>query len=1289
MTSYNQIRGIEYYEKHNNEEVYAINNFGKQIYAKNKKTEFYAKDKNGEFYYAKDGNSEYYAKNRNKDEIYLKKGNKEYYAKDSNNEEIYAKKANGEDIIALENNNYYYAKDKNENERYPKDKNGNEFKLLNTFAKLKSGIIIYPKSKDGQPIHDKNSNGDEVYYTDSNGDITFAVNACGEEVYAKNKNLDEYYPVINNKYYYARDSNGRYKYAKMFNGTIIYPIEGKNEIYIIEKDIGSYNLLKSTRGFVSYVKKGKVEIYPTLKIENGFADMIVDDYAKNIFTNEFYYPTDTSHNEYTNKNGDFIEKLGYPITNDGYIIVPNINNKPKFIKNNKDITEKDIKYILLRQGFNKYDFLTDKLSFRKSQKNSINYSYIPYKANNFLFYIIAALVMGKIELVCPLCRHHNEVCGDKLNTTFSPHSFNNHMKNEHDKIVLTHHGDTVYVNVSEYNTFLNLYGKHDIIHDFLKFRIDFTDSKTTEFIQPQIGFSIRNVVKSKCSSKFMFIMDDFKKTAQTAVPFSFLLNHQKFFLSYMQNFKVHGRKIVVVCDPVGNSGKSTLYNYCTSLKGYLTNSCTMSELYKIRENIQSKYSYVDFFNNNENHMTVVLNISKCISKKQDKMSQLAEELENLVDGNFTSGVKRKIHSVLILTNWSVDFASQLISKLSSDRVEIFEVVEKTITPKTVEVYRVVKSSATNMVMESNIVPVQTFHYINSLPPSVIVSLIKNHDQILEHLKYQEKKALSSNEISDASSSVEFDNDTYTYPNLNNFYDSSCVLKMNGETTIFHRSPLILTPHDESNFESEKLALENLITEQKKIISKNQKYEEFYNTLRALEKSYSLMEDSIVFFKNYNENIHMYNEEEREDFRERARELKTELAFLLSEELTAMLEKIQTKNLFDFSWLPKKTLNISKVAEAPSKDISICNTSYKKRGRPRKVVENKRRRISSEIIMPNYITDVNTINTELDCIISDINPTDTIQPDCIITNVKLNEGKEQCTTNSKSSNENSLDQEYYYTVATNSNMLLVKPDDNQAKETATNLILDESSVPFPEDLMNVFENSPLQTSDNFIHITSSGTYTVPTQPVPEYTPTTMQKNFMSPEPNNHTPSPVKENLMSPVPKPHTYTSSNYVSTNCTTASNALQDTLMMSSPPDFSVYQSPVPRSPITNNTLRQSPDSHSNGKNDDDLESEAGFKSQSTEYYKYKTSKIAALKSTKKVLENSLKNISKLYDCEEYTIEDILETLSTSFPKYSNKINNYIDRYIRPKINTKSKQVLKNILFLTIGSILEITVDFL
>ncbi|GFT54892.1 hypothetical protein NPIL_431811 [Nephila pilipes] len=122
-------------------------------------------------------------------------------------------------------------------------------------------------------------------------------------------------------------------------------------------------------------------------------------------------------------------------------------------------------------------------------------------------------------------------------------------------------------------------------------------------------------------------------------------------------------------------------------------------------------------------MTVVLNISKCTSKIQDEMSQLAEELENLVDGNFTSGVRRKIHAVLIITNWSMDFTSQLTSKLSSDRVEIFEVVEKPITPKTVNVFRVVKSSATNIVMESNIVPVQIFHYINSLPPSVRVSLI--------------------------------------------------------------------------------------------------------------------------------------------------------------------------------------------------------------------------------------------------------------------------------------------------------------------------------------------------------------------------------------------------------------------------------------------------------------------------------------------------------------------------------------------------------------------------------------
>ncbi|GFU01104.1 hypothetical protein NPIL_692891 [Nephila pilipes] len=74
---------------------------------------------------------------------------------------------------------------------------------------------------------------------------------------------------------------------------------------------------------------------------------------------------------------------------------------------------------------------------------------------------------------------------------------------------------------------------------------------------------------------------------------------------------------------------------------------------------------------------------------------------------------------------------------------------------------------------------------------------------------------------------------------------------------------------------------------------------------------------------------------------------------------------------------------------------------------------------------------------------------------------------------------------YYTVATNSNMLLDKPDDTRAKERATDLILEGSSVPFPEDLMNVFEKTLLQTCDDFMHtITSSGTYTVPTQPVTE-------------------------------------------------------------------------------------------------------------------------------------------------------------------------------------------------------------
>ncbi|GFQ74870.1 hypothetical protein TNCT_592441 [Trichonephila clavata] len=176
------------------------------------------------------------------------------------------------------------------------------------------------------------------------------------------KKNNDYYPVVNNKIYYAKNSKGRYKYAKDSNGTIIYPKENNHETYIVENGVGSFNLLKDTQGFVTYVKRDKKEMYPTLNAENETAEMIIDNYAKDS-SNQFYYPVDSYNNEYTNKTGDFIQHLGYPITNNGYIIIPNINKKPKFF--NQDVTEKEIKYILLRPGFTTYDFLTNKLSFRK------------------------------------------------------------------------------------------------------------------------------------------------------------------------------------------------------------------------------------------------------------------------------------------------------------------------------------------------------------------------------------------------------------------------------------------------------------------------------------------------------------------------------------------------------------------------------------------------------------------------------------------------------------------------------------------------------------------------------------------------------------------------------------------------------------------------------------------------------------------------------------------------------------------------------------------------------------
>lgn len=402
MSTYNKRNNVEYYTAKDGIEQYCVNANGHQYYAKEgSNKEIYAKNEKGLPYYAVDAlNNQYYATISNGQENPIKHvvngEDVQIYAFDAERNEIYPKSF-GREFLLTKNGNYYYATDNSGTGIYPKNKFGIEY-VETTLGHIKypDGKIKPPIGSSGRPVFNKTINGEE-YFKDDNGEPYFCKNKMGDEVYAKDSIGNEYYPKPG---LYAKDRTGNFYYAVDANEMIIYPKNEKGECYI-ETSRGSYHLLKSNRSFVTYARQGPKQIYPIKKNNTKQTEYIIDGYAtisKNL--KEYaYYPKDSDFNEYVH-NGEFIEEEGYPITSDGYIIIPNIDNTPKFIEN------KIMQYtkLLYRPDFKSYDFLTNVLSTRPGQGKNVLYKTLNISSPRItvLHYIIAFLVIINILLLSRL-----------------------------------------------------------------------------------------------------------------------------------------------------------------------------------------------------------------------------------------------------------------------------------------------------------------------------------------------------------------------------------------------------------------------------------------------------------------------------------------------------------------------------------------------------------------------------------------------------------------------------------------------------------------------------------------------------------------------------------------------------------------------------------------------------------------------------------------------------------------------------------------------------------------------
>ena len=399
---------INYYPRRGGAEKYVKDQFQKDIYIKQNNREIYAFDfsKKRQIFAKNQNNSDFYAKSENNNEIYpvfLDSGfqrfalvdNVQIYALDQfGNEKYPLNRSRREKLAKNELQKQFYAKFANGNEFYPVDD------LKNEWAFKENNEIVLAVTSQNEPKVPILNNGKVKYVKENHKEVLynfenklfFGKDVSGEEIYPLDENNNQYYPIYDSKPLIAKNAAKQYKYALDKFQKIIYPRDASGVEQYIEYFVGLKlycSLENQINNFNRYVSSNKYPQKNTTKY--GTTNVII----KNKLLD--FYPADCNGNEFTNESGHIIHSLGYPITNDSFIIVPNVDNKPS-LKPGDDYLLKHIKYLLFRPCYDTYDFLTDIKSKRKSNFKTRSYKVLnlnDYKLNTFKteYYIIGSLVL--------------------------------------------------------------------------------------------------------------------------------------------------------------------------------------------------------------------------------------------------------------------------------------------------------------------------------------------------------------------------------------------------------------------------------------------------------------------------------------------------------------------------------------------------------------------------------------------------------------------------------------------------------------------------------------------------------------------------------------------------------------------------------------------------------------------------------------------------------------------------------------------------------------------------------
>ncbi|GFQ84607.1 uncharacterized protein TNCT_738581 [Trichonephila clavata] len=347
---------------------YPKDSLGNESYLKNEKGDEYYFAQRKPVFAVKEGRH-FYAKDKDQNEFYPVINNREVaigyffskiYAKNASGKEKYPHDAEGNEVILpkLGTLSWNYAKDEDGNAFYPKDKTGEEI-VYGDYIYYKEGSFKYPLNRDGMPKYETDdTTHDEVYVIQMERSINWGVDKEGNQRYAKKENGDEYYPANGE---FACDPSGSPQYARTRDGKVIFPLDAeRNESYL--KDDGESH------------------------IAGRYKEVILNEKYATTDLQEAKYPLDEYGNEYTleipiqiaGKEKGYFPR-GYPITNDNWVIVPEVDGK-EFISDKllPKVQATNIIGKLYREGKNYRDYVTNVKSTRLSRAARQKYNIFPY-----------------------------------------------------------------------------------------------------------------------------------------------------------------------------------------------------------------------------------------------------------------------------------------------------------------------------------------------------------------------------------------------------------------------------------------------------------------------------------------------------------------------------------------------------------------------------------------------------------------------------------------------------------------------------------------------------------------------------------------------------------------------------------------------------------------------------------------------------------------------------------------------------------------------------------------------